>query len=156
MTGWLRRSVAHVLVPLVVVLGCGDGRRCGAVGEGLDRRAADATVSEFAMVEVAPFEWDRVFLFGEYAAAESIRRSTGFDYRGRVLDPAPHVPEQTNLLVFVGDGTPICFDTIKIPGREEEGWVFSPDAFDASGLERGEAVFRVERADRLTVLGLAR
>jgi hypothetical protein len=92
------------------------------------------TVVDFA--KVAPFAWDRVFIFPPYTTREQIDSSLGFHWAGARWSAVQNY-EGWNLLVFVHDGAVVCwFDH----GRLDGDLMHLPDS---KGYSRDQARFRV-------------
>ena len=72
------------------------------------------TVVDFA--KVAPFAWDRVFIFPPYTPREQINSSLGFHWAGARWSAVQNY-EGWNLVVFVRDGAIVCrFDHGRVDG----------------------------------------
>jgi hypothetical protein len=99
------------------------------------RRGAGARV-DFA--EVAPFAWDRVFIFGPYTSPSAIEACLGFPWQG-ASGSGINSNKSCSLVVFVRDGAVVCwFDHPRRDGDLVE-------LADPKGYSRQEATFRVRR-----------
>jgi hypothetical protein len=99
-------------------------------------------VIDFA--EVAPFPWDRLYIFGPYTSPEHVHKCLGFgwpEYRWASIRDSDGV----NLVVFVRDRKVVHW--FEFPRKNGElGYLDDP-----KGYTREEARFRVQRegTDRL-------
>jgi len=94
------------------------------------------TVIDFA--EVAPFPWDRLYIFGPYTSPEHVQKSLGFSWpeywRTSIQDS-----KRANLVVFVRERQVVHW--FEHPRKDGElGYLDDP-----KGYARGEAHFRVQR-----------
>jgi hypothetical protein len=92
------------------------------------------TIIDFA--QIAPFAWDKVFVFHPYTSKERIDRCLGFRWDSAewsVIDSF----DGANLVVFVRNGAVVCwFDHSRSDGD-------LMDLADGKGYTRQEAIFRV-------------
>jgi len=102
------------------------------------------TVIDFA--QVAPFSWDRLYIFGPYTAPKHVDTCLGFHWpeywRTSIRDS-----KRVNLVVFVRGGEVVHW--FEFPRESGElGYLNNP-----TGYARGEARFRVQRygPDRLVL-----
>jgi hypothetical protein len=85
--------------------------------------------------EIAPFAWDRVYIFGPYSSPEHIQECLGFDWPG-VERTSIDWSDSVNLVVFVRDRHVVYwFEHRRL---EELG-----ELANAQGYARGEARFTV-------------
>lgn len=102
-------------------------------------------VIDFA--EVAPFPWDRLYIFGPYSSLEHVENCLDFpwpEYRRTSIEYSDSI----NLVVFVRQKKAVHW--FEYPrGRGELGYLA-----DCSGYAREEARFRVQREgdDRLVLV----
>jgi hypothetical protein len=105
-------------------------------------RRGPGTTVDFA--EIAPFPWERVYVFGPYTSHERIQETLGFDWPG-VRRTTVQGGKSVNLVVFVRDGTVVHW--FEHPRREGlEGLV------DPRGYAREEARFPVCGQDQRLAL----
>jgi hypothetical protein len=90
--------------------------------------------------EIAPFPWDRVYIFRPYSSREHIESSLGFHWEGArwtSIDSGKSV----NLVVFVRNGTVVSwFEHPRCDGD-------MLDLDDPNGFAREQAQFRVRAYD---------
>jgi hypothetical protein len=100
------------------------------------------TTVDFA--EIAPFAWERVYLFGPYTSHEHIQETLGFDWPA-VRRTTVQGGKSVNLVVFVRDGAVVhWFEHSRREGLE--GLV------DPRGYAREEARFPVCGQDQRLAL----
>jgi hypothetical protein len=107
------------------------------------RRGPGATVD---LAEVAPFAWDRVYVFGPYTPHDYIDTCLGFHW-GEVESTTIDMHEGVNLVVFVRDAEVVHW--FEHPRNEE-----LEDLADPNGYAREQAKFKVERVGADQRLGL--
>jgi hypothetical protein len=106
-------------------------------------RGPGATV-DFA--EVAPFDWDRVFVFGPYTPHSSIHARLGFPWSG-VSRTTIEWNEGVNLVVFIRGTRVVCwFEHVRHEELEELA--------DPNGYARQQARFTVGFVGPERCLGL--
>ncbi len=110
-------------------------------------RRGPGTVIDFA--EVAPFTWDRLYIFGPYTPPQNIHSCLGFRWQG-VRWTSIEDSDGVNLVVFVRSGEVVHW--FEYPrGRVELGYLTDP-----RGYAREEAHFRVKPLNADGRLALAR
>jgi hypothetical protein len=143
----MRRRVIVFCLCLVAGFGIWFVLRPDSVSTALSKqiqRGAGATV-DFA--EVAPFAWERVYVFGPYTSHDQIHTSLGFHW-AEVGRTTIESNEGVNLVVFVHDGKVVHW--FEHPRHEElEGLA------DSDGYAREHSKFLVYRVGPEQRLALA-
>ena len=96
------------------------------------RRGPGATVDR---ATIAPFAWDRVYVFGPYTPHERVYETLGFRW-GDIGRTSIERNECVNLVVFVRDREVVCWFE---HARSEE----LEDLADPNGYARDQAKFKV-------------
>jgi hypothetical protein len=107
------------------------------------------SVVDFA--EIAPFAWDRVYVFHPYTPHKHIHRTLGFNWSG-VARTTIEYSEGVNLVVFVSGEKVVHW-------FEHPRWEELAELADSKGYAREHARFRVCRVgvdERLALGPLAR
>jgi hypothetical protein len=156
--------VRSMVLLLTVSIGTGcsyDEAPClesGRIRTAISRLVALDSVREFAMADVAPIAWDRMFLFAEYTPAEFVTAKTELEFPKDFLsDSMEHVPEGWTLIVLAKDGTksPVCYELLGNPSPDRPGgFLFAGPAHRFDGLARAKASFRIVRGERHSELQL--
>ena len=138
-----------LLLTISIGTGCSyDEAPClesGRIRTAINRLVALDSVREFAMADVAPIAWDRMFLFIEYTDAKFATAKTKLDFPKDFLsDSMEHVPEGWTLIVLAKDGTksPVCYELLRNPSLDRPGgfWFAGP-AHRLDGLSRARRPF---------------
>lgn len=118
-----------------------------SVSRALDKQLQRGPGAVIDFTEVAPFPWDRLYIFGPYTTDEEIHRCLGFRWQG-VWWTSIRESDGVNLVVFRrGEKVAHWFEYPR--HRGELGDLTKP-----RGYARGEARFRVQvlSAERRVVL----
>ena len=141
------------IVCLCLCLLCGaagvywwSGMPAGSVSRTLSDKVhrGPGTVIDFA--EVAPFAWDRVFIFHPYTPSREIDACLGFHWGGAGRSSI-EFSDGINLVVFVRNGAVVCW----FDHPRNEGDIM--DLADPQGYARAEAKFwvRLDKDQRLVL-----
>jgi len=141
-----------LLVPFLVIACASESRLAPprSVSAVIARAVADRPAEPIVLARATDFPWDRVYIFGPYTPAATLRDSIG----GRCCGGAEQLLESSDdhdLLVFVPAGADPVVE--RHPRNRGD---FAP-AVLGRGIPRAQAVFRVDtsRADGWRVLHLS-
>lgn len=129
-------STSLVFLALATVVIAWWSRPAARIARDLSSCSSQAVGSLVNFAEIAPFEWERMFVFSPYTSHEQIERSLGFPWSG-VESTSIDLNDSVNLIVFSRDHSVVCW----LEHFRGEGDFESLDRMD--GYPKNEAVFEL-------------
>jgi len=129
--------VTCLLLGLLASLSYGFIVHSASVSRELSRQIQRGPGTTIDFAEVAPFAWDRVYVFGPYTPPAQIHTSLGFQWDG-ISRTSIELNDGVNLVVFVR-GTEVVY-WLEHSRKEELGWLAN-----SGGYAREQARFSVSQ-----------